>query len=271
MDIIKRTEANKPTSLWFEADELMLHAHQWVHDQAVTVIMIHGSLANNVWWQPIAAGIDKGTILSIDLSGHGLSAWSKEYSLEQHAVQVIKMIESFATGQLILMGHSYGGLVAACVATQIECAKVVLLDTPLSRSNNTIVISKKKQVYESIEKAVSRFKALPTQPVIDKDLLQWVGRRSLKKVNEGYTWQFDPRFLDRKMLESTIVEIKKRLSGRAAYWYGEYSPFATDDTIDLAKKMKLNIEMIQGAYHAMMLDAPEDLIRKIKKLIGEVL
>ena len=111
---------NLPQSTWLEVHGCSIHAHRWYHGQGVTLVFIHGAIANNVWWQHIAAQVKQGQVLSIDLSGHGLSAWDEPYNLSKHASEVEAYIQQYAKGEVVIVGHSYGG--ARCAGVGQPCA-----------------------------------------------------------------------------------------------------------------------------------------------------
>lgn len=267
IDILKK---NEPKNLWFKVEDRMIHAHRWMHDEDITVVFIHGSLANCCWWQHIASGLNKGTIMSIDLSGHGLSEWDDEYSLLKHGEEVINLIRKFGNEKVYLFGHSYGGIVASYVATRIIVDEVILVDTPLHFTERRINIRQKSNVYPTIEDAVARFIPLPKQPIKDKVLLEWLAKRSIKEVEGGYTWQFDPKTLDRAIPKDAVIDIKERLTDHGIWWYGEHSPFVTELAIQMADQLGLVKEMIPNAHHAITLDAPELVLEKVKRIIGDV-
>lgn len=268
MDWQNTIKQSKPQDIWFDAHGCMIHGHQWNYDESITTVLIHGSLANNVWWQHIGSAIQKGRVLSIDLSGHGLSEKDSAYSLEKHAQEVIALIDEFGVNKVVLVGHSYGGIVASYVATKKAIEKVVLLDTPLNFSDVRLRIKPKKVVYATMDEAVSHFRSLPVQPVSDQALLEWVAQRSLEETEGGYVWQFDPKTLEREIKPEWIEEIKKRLKG-VHWWYGEHSPFIQGKAV--ADDLGMRAEMIAGAYHAVTLDSPEIVINKITKLIEELI
>jgi|GEM_PF-4677784 pimeloyl-ACP methyl ester carboxylesterase len=267
MDWKNVVKSRKPQDLWFESHDCMIHAHQWNNEKENTVIFVHGAMANNVWWQPIAACIKAANVLSIDLSGHGLSAWDETYSVQKHAKEIINLIEKFSTGKVYIVGHSYGGTVSAYVASLIAVTKVIMVDTPLYFSRLRMPTFHKLPIYESIEKAVSRFIPIPKQPIADQVLLDWLARKSIRKVEGGYTWQFDPKSLDRSYSDEVIKDIKLAISGKGVWLYGQHSPFATQKALELAFDMQLNTEMIENAHHAVMLDAPMVLLEKLERVI----
>jgi pimeloyl-ACP methyl ester carboxylesterase len=265
----KIIEDRLPQHLWFGAHGCALHAHQWVNSPSYTLVLVHGAIANNVWWQHIACQLTEGQILSIDLSGHGLSSWDTSYTLTKHAQEVEVLIEEFASGPVYIIGHSYGGAVAALVAANCDIKHSVMLDTPLYIAldhNDPSPKSYHKYLYQSTEEAISRFKPIPNQPVVDEELLKIVAESSLKKIDEGYVWQFDPSFHKRDISEEDQELIKPMLHNMS-YWYGEFSPFATDKTLRRAKSMGLTLTMVPNAYHAVTLDNPSALLHMIEGMV----
>lgn len=261
---------NPPKQLWYEAHGTMVHAHHWQNTDDFTVIFIHGAIANNMWWQHIACQLDRGLVLSVDLTGHGLSDWDAPYTLTKHAKEIDLLIDLYAKGPVYIVGHSYGGAVAALAAAHKDVEHAVLVDTPLNIALEHKVPSIKsyqKYVYSNKVEAISRFKPIPNQPVTDQELLEFIACKSLKKVENGYVWQFDPTFHKRDISVEDQALIKPMLANMS-YWYGEHSPFATEMLLNKAKELGLALEMIPNAYHAVMLDNPAEILRLVKSMLA---
>jgi pimeloyl-ACP methyl ester carboxylesterase len=260
---------NLPQSTWLEVHGCSVHAHRWYHDGAVTLVLIHGAIANNVWWQHIAAQIKHGQVLSIDLSGHGLSAWDEPYNLSKHASEVEAYIQQYAKGEVVIIGHSYGGAVGALVASRLAAKHCVMLDTPLSIATDHRESSNKtyrKNVYATLEEAVSRFRPVPAQPIEEKELFEYIAEHSIQETDGGYVWQFDPSFHKRDISDEEQRQIKPILD-QVQYWYGELSPFAAEPLLARAKNLGMHLEKIPNAYHAVMVDNPSYLLHKIETLL----
>ncbi|MCP8351728.1 alpha/beta hydrolase [Candidatus Synchoanobacter obligatus] len=271
MSWIDDTEKNPPKSVWVNINQRSVHAHYWSYSDCVTIVFIHGAIANNVWWQHIASKLHVGRVLSISLSGHGRSSHHPPYSLHQHACEVQELLEIYGQGPIILIGHSYGGAVAALVAANVEIQQVVMVDTPFDVALESKPPSSRlyqKPVYTTLKEALKHFKPLPHQPVKDAELLAWVGQQSVVKTDNGYTWQFDPLFHQREVLDNDIEQVKQVLP-TAQYWYGELSPFASNAALGLAKTMGMSLLEIPKAYHAVTLDNPRFLLENIQRLLDD--
>lgn len=81
------------------------------------VVLLHGFGADLNSWRPMLGGgsIDN-PVLAIDLPGHGESTHSIPENLETIAGQVEQIIAGYHAGPVILVGHSFGGAIAAEVA-----------------------------------------------------------------------------------------------------------------------------------------------------------
>jgi pimeloyl-ACP methyl ester carboxylesterase len=84
------------------------------------LVLLHGMGANASVWErllPLIEGSWSGRWLAPDLWGHGRSVRQGPYSFGMHAADVAGLIESEPPGSVTLVGHSFGGAVAALVAS----------------------------------------------------------------------------------------------------------------------------------------------------------
>ncbi|PRD42759.1 acetoin dehydrogenase dihydrolipoyllysine-residue acetyltransferase subunit [Phyllobacterium phragmitis] len=86
---------------------------------AMPVVLIHGFGADLNSWRPLLAGVQLDSpVLAIDLPGHGGSPRDIPESLGAIAEAVERTLEANQIGSFILVGHSFGGAVAATLAAQ---------------------------------------------------------------------------------------------------------------------------------------------------------
>jgi len=84
------------------------------------LVLLHGMGANASVWEPmlpLIQGSWRGRWVAPDLRGHGRSVREGPYGFGMHAVDVAGLIETEASGPVTLVGHSFGGAVAALVAS----------------------------------------------------------------------------------------------------------------------------------------------------------
>jgi pimeloyl-ACP methyl ester carboxylesterase len=84
------------------------------------LVLLHGMGANASVWErmlPLVEGSWGGRWMAPDLRGHGRSVREGPYGFGMHAADVAGLIEAEAPGPVTLVGHSFGGAVAALVAS----------------------------------------------------------------------------------------------------------------------------------------------------------
>lgn len=88
------------------------------------VAYLHGLFGQGRNWMQIAKEVsgpagDQTRALLLDLPNHGRSEWTREFSFEDYAEQVIGTLETAAPGEpWTLVGHSLGGKTAMIAALQ---------------------------------------------------------------------------------------------------------------------------------------------------------
>lgn len=98
--------------------------------QAPVVLVAHGVTANHLAWQSLAA-LDRFTVVAPDLRGRGRSGGLPgPGGMEQHADDLLAVLDHLDLPQVPVAGHSMGGfVVAAFVARHVRrTAGVVLVD-----------------------------------------------------------------------------------------------------------------------------------------------
>ncbi|BBD40946.1 acetoin dehydrogenase (plasmid) [Aminobacter sp. Y103A] len=83
------------------------------------IVLIHGFGADLNSWRPmLAAGPVDAPLLALDLPGHGGSPRQTPADLDAIAADVEATLASLGLGPILLVGHSFGGAVAATVAAR---------------------------------------------------------------------------------------------------------------------------------------------------------
>ncbi len=89
-------------------------------DRKSPLILLHGFAANGLCWSVIAHTLEEEyDVIMPDFRGHGKSSVPDYgYRYDDHANDVIGLVNSLGISAPILIGHSMGGLVAAVVASR---------------------------------------------------------------------------------------------------------------------------------------------------------
>jgi len=80
------------------------------------VVLLHGLGAHRAVWERMLAMADKhwpGRWMAPDLRGHGRSVKSGPYGYGIHAADIADLIANEPGGNVTLVGHSFGGVIAA--------------------------------------------------------------------------------------------------------------------------------------------------------------
>jgi pimeloyl-ACP methyl ester carboxylesterase len=86
------------------------------------LLMLHGMGATGAVWSPMCAIADArwaGRWVAMDLPGHGRSERQDSYAIGQYAASVARAVlpHVHASGRLVVLGHSLGGVIALALAT----------------------------------------------------------------------------------------------------------------------------------------------------------
>ncbi len=85
-----------------------------------TLLLLHGLTDGGIYWTPVIEALGNTyDIIAPDARGHGLSdAPASGYSTQDHADDVAEFVHALGLHNLIVLGHSMGGIVATAFAAQ---------------------------------------------------------------------------------------------------------------------------------------------------------
>lgn len=84
------------------------------------LVLLHGLTGNGACWSPLARALESDyDVVMPDARGHGGSSTPLHgYRYDDHARDVVGLIQGLGLAAPILLGHSMGGMTAAVVASQ---------------------------------------------------------------------------------------------------------------------------------------------------------
>lgn len=97
------------------------------------IVVLHGWGQSRATWENFAASFPEGTVETIDLPGFGSEPKpSSTWGVPEYAAWVREKIEANGWGDVVLLGHSFGGRIAAYIAADRPAwlAGLVLYGTP---------------------------------------------------------------------------------------------------------------------------------------------
>lgn len=248
----------------------------WGEPAEQGIVLVHGGAAHSHWWDHIAPLLTQGRrVVALDLSGHGDSGRRDRYDLDLWAREVLTVAGAAGLRAPTVVGHSMGGYVTLRLATLWgdQLAGAVVIDsavrdmTPEERAAREHRAFGPLRVYPSRESALERFRTIPEQPVLPY-IAAHVAETSLREVDGGWSWKFDPHIFVRPHLTPAgLTKVGCRLALFRAE-HGILSAEMSESMYDRLGRAAPVIE-IPAAGHHVMLDQPIALVTGIRTLLSD--
>ena len=246
------------------------------------VLLLHGFLAHARCFDMVAPLlVDDLHVGARDMSGRGDSGHRPAYGREQRAAEILAVAE--ATGMTdgvhpwFLVTHSYGstvgidlfelhpGAAAGFVLCDLMFLPPVQLRAHMEESGNRISQrpTRPHAVRPDLETALARYRLAPPQPCENPWAVRHVGIHSLRAVEGGYIWKFDPGVASGDRREPDWWEqLGPRFAAldvRRSVVHGERSLLFNADAAEYVRGLvgaTVPIVAVPHAHHHLMLDQP---------------
>ena len=204
-----------PDSHYFTSQGLRLHYVDWGNAGAPCLLLIHGMRDHARSWDWVARALrDKWHVIAPDLRGHGDSQWSPDgaYLGPFHVFDIADLVDTLGCENLSIIGHSYGGNVAARYSAIFpeRVRKLVLVDglgpspTVMAKWNANGQVSRTREWMEkrretasrgprrfnTVEEAVARMAAANRH--LSDDRARHLATHGVRQYADGYGWKYDP-------------------------------------------------------------------------------
>lgn len=271
-----------PESAYVDVEGAAIHYLRWGDRSRPGLLLVHGNAAHAYWWSFIAPFLARDyNVAAMDLSGMGDSGWRSGYSMELFAREQLAVCEAagmFGPGEPpIVVGHSFGGFVTILAGALHgdRLAGTVIVDSPVNPPdreggppNREI---KPHRVYPTLAAALARFRLMPPQGCDNLYIVDWVARHSLKAVEGGFTWKFDPAIWRRFSIGDTAQRLRETRC-RIAIFRGENSvllpPEIGEYMFNLLGRSAPVVEIPQAQHH-VMLDQPLAMVAALRALLAD--
>jgi pimeloyl-ACP methyl ester carboxylesterase len=266
-----------------DVDGTSIHYLLWSNDTAKPgLVFVHGNGAHAHWWSFVAPFfLDHYQAIAIDLAGAGDSGYSDTYTPEAFARQIAVVSKDAGFGDdTIVVGHSFGGFVTLKTGLiyRDQLTGIVLVDSAVrppdfnwERDPKRSPI-KPKRIYPDFESAHARFRLMPPQDCNNDYILDYIGRHSLKEVDDGWTWKFDDTMFRKFDFGGAMHEDLAKLKCRVGVIYGEDSYLFSQDIADFMFKVldeSVPFVGIPEAQHHLFLDQPLAFVSALRTLLAE--
>ena len=281
-----------------DVDGCDIHYFRWGDRSKPAILMLHGFLAHARCFAFIAPYLAKDYhIVAYDHSGMGDSGARELYPEAiriREALGVAQATGLFDNGKKpTLIAHSFGGHVATAVAHAhadkfaglIICDLMILRPSYLAANTELFAppgarnAGKPNRIYPDYDSAKLRFKLSPAQAVEHPELFDYMAYHSLRQVEGGWSWKFDPSVFNRepnfeeKWLETAEKVVTAPI--RKAIIYGQQSFLFNADSVDYMHEMiaeqgtdSFPIVGIPNARHHLMLDQPIAFVSALRTILS---
>jgi len=221
-----------------------IHYLVWAREPAKPgergLLFVHGGGAHSHWWSYIAPYFTRDfRVAAIDLSGMGDSGWRAHYTSGLRAEEIRAVMAAAQLGERpFVIGHSFGGFMTMKVASQYgdRLGGAVIVDSPIrppeeeARHPLTRPPMGNKRVYETFDAALARFRLMPEQPCDNPFIVEFIGRHSLRRAENGWVWKFDSEAMGSRRFGEPVREYLQAVDCRAALIFGEKSALVSGET-----------------------------------------
>jgi pimeloyl-ACP methyl ester carboxylesterase len=278
-----------------DVDGLRFHLIDWGNPDKPTILFLHGVGLTARTWDLVCLGLrQEFHCVALDQRGHGDSEWSTdgEYGTEVLSADVRGLVAQLGLDDLVLVGHSMGGMVALsyAVAAVNSLRALVLVDSapgerkpppPLAAAaqpNRVFDFMAGPSELDSVEDFVER--AVAFNPARDRRLLRRSLLHNLRQLPDGrWTWKYDrARILGR--------DRSGMIASRRALWKaldavtcptlllrGARSDSLSDATAAEFTSALPNgrWEIVPDAGHTIQGDNPRGLLAALELFLSEVM
>ncbi|BBZ19941.1 alpha/beta fold hydrolase [Mycolicibacterium gadium] len=249
-------------------------------DAGPRVVFLHGGGQNAHTWDTVIIGLGEPA-LSIDLPGHGRSAWREDgdYGPKRNATAVEPVVRAFAPDADLVVGMSLGGLTALRLAVTAPdlVRKLVLVDvTPSAPERHTEMTDEQKGTVALVqgEKSFPSFDAMlevtvAAAPHRDRESLRRGVFHNAKRLDDGtWTWRYDS--IRKGEGFDGLWDDVPQLTTPTTLVRGANSFFVNDD--DAAEFARIapgfqTVHIVEDSGHSVQSDQPVRLIEILRGLL----
>lgn len=245
------------------------------------LVLVHGGAAHAHWWSFLGPLLTQHySVVAPDLSGHGDSGRREIYPRRTWAEEVMAVArDARFPGPPILVGHSMGGLVSIVAAALHgdELAGTIIVDAPVRRPDPETQEGERgrafrnPKTYPSRQAAREHFRLIPPQPCDNAFIVDYIADKSLKEVEGGYTWKFDPAVFALARREA-MHEHLSNVRCRVALMRGELSYVVPPETGEyMYELLRRNAPIVEipEAHHHLIIDQPLAFIAALRALLAD--
>ena len=273
-------EAAPHTSRFVEANGLKLHYLDYGTPGRPPMLCLHGGAVNAHWFDFVAAGFTPDYhVRALDQRGHGGSAWAQPplYGYDRYAADLAQVIEKLDLHDVVLVGHSMGGLVSLvyCANYPGRVKKLVVVDSTLRATPERVAVlhevgSREGSSYATHAEFLIRFRLRPEGTTAVPEIIRYLAERGGRQGPDGrWRHKFDRNvYAKRELLD--IMPHWNRIHIPALLVKGGLSDRISADIRDEIRTRCPHVELteVPGSDHHVTLDNPTGFVSAVKAFLS---
>ncbi len=223
---------HRELDIYLKSLDLSIAAKHWFYTGKERAIAVHGWLDNASSFDMLLPHLPFLNTISIDLPGHGFSQHlpkSSSYTIAQYINVLFAVAEDMRIERFHLLGHSLGAAICSLAAGVFpEKIKSLTLFDGLGPTYHSPE-NTAKSLRDSIEPVLKN--AIRTPSIYDDynhallarqknsqltlSACHVLARRGVAKVNQGFSWRYDPRLKlasRQRFTEEEVLSILKKVT-----------------------------------------------------------
>ena len=244
------------------------------------MLCIHGGAAHAHWFDYVAPGfIADHHVLSLDLRGHGDSAWAepRTYSWKTYAEDLNAFVEKLDLRDFVLIGHSMGGMISLVYAATHpgRLGTLVIVDSimlmPMDRVTRMREFGRKPaRSYATQEELVARYRLEPAETqMAAPEVIERMALHSGRQDADGRWHHKADRGVYANFEQIAGVPLWEKVKVPALAIRGERSTRLTPEVMREINARAPQVQMAEVAAsdHHITLDNPRGFIEVVQKFL----
>jgi pimeloyl-ACP methyl ester carboxylesterase len=236
------------------------------------LVLLHGLTGSGACWIPLARALaGEYDVVMPDARGHGSSsAPPSGYRYEDHAADMVGLIQTLGLAGPVLLGHSMGGMIAAVVASQMgEAIRGLILADPTFLSSE-----RQREVHRSdVVEQHRRFIGSDRRAVLDQLRARHPHRSSeiIELLAEARLQTRIPAFDVLAPPNPDYRELVSAIPSQTLLVIGDRGVVSLHTAGELQKvNPRLRVEQIEDAGHGLPYDQPNRFEAVVRSFLQSV-
>jgi lipase len=258
---------------------VLLHARHWGEPSSTRVVCLHGITQHGGIFAGLGERLaERGlSVTALDLRGHGKSSHDPPWTTEHHCDDVTATLASLEVERAIWVGHSFGGRLAATLASSLpeRTDGLVLLDPGLSipsrRALRGAEMDRQDWNFATVDGAINAVMASDTIERTPRETVAEFVRDDLKKgPDDRYRFSYCPSAVVVAWSEMTLPAPEIALVDTLVVRAGRPLFDEATQVGRYAKTLgtRLTAVTVPGA-HNVLWESPEETIQAVEGFVSQ--